>query len=130
MKKKLSFPILIFWFFPLIYCITINETTERSVDADACIKDSAHFWKLKPNLDPQIEDNRIIPGNYKDMGIVDPPSGNDPCNSGYVELCGIYVIPDPANKSQPYFSRSVNADIYQALEKNQYLEGKVFYKDL
>lgn len=92
--------------------------------------DSAHYWTLKDNLDPHVEAVRINPKNYQDNGRIDPPSGNDPCNTGYDELCGIYVIPDPSNKTQPGFSKTLNSDIYQALKKNEYLEGKVFYKDL
>jgi hypothetical protein len=92
--------------------------------------DTAHYWTLKANVDPHVEAVRINPENYEDNGAIAPPSGNDPCNTGYDELCGIYVIPDPGNKKQPGFSKTFNSDIYQALKKNQYLEGKVFFKDL
>lgn len=119
-------------FCPAIFVLTLNGASGNSKvkSSNACIRDSAHYWRLKAHLDPHAEAVRINPENYEDNGLVAPPDENDPCSKGYDELCGIYVAPNPENKNQPAFSKIVNSDIYQALKKNEYLEGKVFLKDL
>jgi hypothetical protein len=118
-------PVLIFFF-------NLNRTpfVETYAPGVTSPGDSAHYWTLKPHLDPHVESVRINPANYEDNGMIEPPGQNDRCSTGYDELCGIYVIPDPANKKQPAFSKTRNSDIYEALRKNIFLEGKVFYKDL
>lgn len=92
--------------------------------------DTNHYWTLKPYLDPFSETVRINPENYEDKGVIDLDKAHNPCSTGYVVLCGISVRPDPTNINRPYFNYQVNSDIYEALKKNQYLENKVFLRDL
>ena len=119
-------------FCPAIFVLTLNGVSGniKVKSLNAYTNDSAHYWTLKTHLDPHVEAVRINPENYKDNGLIDPPGENDPCSKGYDELCGIYVIPNPENKTQPAFSKTVNSDIYQALKKNEFLEGRVFFRDL
>jgi hypothetical protein len=100
-----------------------NRVTESN-------NDTSHYWTLKPFLDPFSESVRINPENYEDKGVIDPDNDHNPCSTGYVVLCGILVRPDPTNNNRPYFNSQVNSDIYEALKKNQFLEKKVFLRDL
>ena len=104
------------------------------ISCDSTSKDSLnlkiHYWTLKTYLNPQIESVRIDPNNYEDNGPINQSSIERKCDSGYVELCGICVIPDPQKTSIPYFNKEVNNDIFYALKANHFLESEVFYRDL